>query len=120
MSQLEGGAQRTFGIFDPGPVSFVDDQDVGDLQDAGLDGLDLIAHARGFDDERGMRQTSHIHFALSCAYRFDNDNLVACGGKDLYDGSRLLRKAAQRATRSHRADENARIAGQVTHAYAVT
>ena len=32
---------------------------------------------------RGMRQPRHIHFALSCADRFDDDDLITRGIKDL-------------------------------------
>ena len=54
-------------------VGLVDHEDVGNLHDAGLDGLDIVAHARHQHDHRDLCQVGDLHFVLSHAYRFDDD-----------------------------------------------
>ena len=99
VSKLQRGAQRTFRIFHAGAIRFVDDEHIRDFQDPGLDRLDLITETGCFHNDGGMRQPRHIHFALSRADRFDDDDLVARGIEDLHEGSSLLGDAAQRTAR---------------------
>ena len=47
VGQLQHTFQRPLGVFHPGAVGLVDHQDVRNLQDAGLDGLYVIAQPGG-------------------------------------------------------------------------
>src|ERR1044071_2673647 len=89
VSKFERGTERTFCVFNTGTIRLVDDEHVCDFQDPSLDRLNLIAKPGRFDNERGMREPRHIHLALPRANRFDDDDLIACGIKDLYEGSCL-------------------------------
>src|SRR5215212_350105 len=120
VSKLKRGAERPLGVFHTGTIRFVDDEHVRDFQDPRFDGLDLIAQAWGFHDERCMRQSGNIHFTLPCTHCFDNNDLISSGIEDLYHGGRLLSNSAQCAARSHRTDKNSFISGKITHPNPVT
>jgi hypothetical protein len=57
-----------------GPVGLGDDVDVGDLEDAGLDRLDVVAQAGGGDDDRRVRRARDVDLVLAHADRFDDDD----------------------------------------------
>ena len=71
VSQLQRGLECPFGVFDPGTVSLVDHQNIGDLQDARLDGLDVVTQAGRLHHQGGMRQARNVHFALTRAHGLD-------------------------------------------------
>ena len=119
VGQLEHAAQRPLGVLHARVVGLVDHQQVGDLQNAGLDRLDVIAHAGGLDHQGGVRQAGDIHLGLAHADRLDQDQVKAGGIEYLHQGGGGRGQPAQRTARRHRADEDARVAGQVAHADAV-
>ena len=102
-----------------GAVRLVHDEEVGDLQDAGLDGLHLIAQARRLDHDGGVRGAGDVYLRLADSHRFHQD-AVEPGrvqhGDHVGSG---VRQSAQAAARGHAADEDARIASQVAHAHPV-
>ena len=57
-------------------VGLVHGKDVGDLQDAGLDGLDVVAQPRHFDDDGGVRGAGDIYLSLARAKRRRDENAV--------------------------------------------
>jgi len=110
------GANRILGLR---AVGLVDDEDVGDLQDAGLDRLHIVPQSGRLHDQGGLRLMGDIHFALARADRLD-ENGVEAGGIQRADGvGGGAGQPAQTATGGHAADEDAGIASQVAHADAV-
>ena len=55
------------------PVALVDDDDVGHLEQAGLDRLDLVAHLGRLEDDRRVGRGGHLDLALAGAHRLDED-----------------------------------------------
>ena len=107
-------------IFHPGSVRLVDDKHIRYFQDPGFDGLDFIAEAGRFDNESRVCETRDIHFALSCADRFDDNDLEPCRIKHLGQRRGGLGNATQRTAGSHRANEDTFVTGQVAHTDSVT
>ena len=60
-------------------IGLVDDEDVGDLHDAGFDGLHIVAHAGNQHDHGHVREFRDLHFILADADSFDEDNFFAGG-----------------------------------------
>ena len=52
-----------------GLVGLVDHEDVGDLHDAGLDRLDVVAHAGHQHHDGDLRDAGDFHFVLAHARR---------------------------------------------------
>ena len=102
-----------------GPVGLVDDEDVGDLQDAGFDGLDVVAHARHSDHHHRLRRAHDLDLGLAGADRLDDD-CVEAGGVQRADGvARGGGEPADTAPAGHAADEDLGVARQLLHADAV-
>ena len=112
-------AQRPLGVLHARPVGLVDHQDIGNLQNTGLDGLDVIAQAGGFNHHGGVGQPGDIHFTLAGAYRLNQNQVKAGGIHGPGSGGGGAGQPAQGAPRCHRADEDARVACQVAHAQPV-
>ena len=100
-------------------VGLVDDEDVGDLHDAGLDRLHVVAGAGHEHDDRDVRRADDVHFVLADADGLDDDDVLARGVEDQRRVARRARQAAEMAARRHAADEHAGIAGVRAHADAV-
>ena len=60
-----------------GPVALADDVDVGDLEDAGLDRLDVVAQPGRRDDDRRVRRAHDLDLVLAHADRLDDDDVVS-------------------------------------------
>lgn len=58
-------------------VGFVDHEDIGHLENAGLDRLNAVAHPGGHQHECGVGETRHLHFALAHPDRFEQDDVKA-------------------------------------------
>src|SRR5207249_7375344 len=87
-------------------VGFVDNEDVGDLEDAGLDHLHAVAEVRGQDDDGGVGDGGHLELGLTHADRFQ-DHLVEAECSQQPD--RLTRRQGQPAEvtpRTHAANED--------------
>ena len=93
--QFQHGPERPLGILHAGAVGLVDDQHVRDLEDAGFDGLDVVAHAGRFHHDGGVRQAGDVHLALSRADGFDDHHVEARRVEDLCHGSGGLRQSAE-------------------------
>ena len=60
-------------------VRLVDDEDIRDLEDAGLDHLHAIAQVRGQHHDGGIRDSRHLQLRLPHADRLDDDGVEAEG-----------------------------------------
>ena len=69
--QLRGGPLRA------GLVALVHDDEVGDLEQAGLDRLDLVAHLGRLQHDRRVRRGRHLDLALAGADGLDEDEVEA-------------------------------------------
>jgi hypothetical protein len=58
-------------------VRFVDDEDIGDLDDAGLERLDVIAGAGVVHEDRGHGGAGDFDFVLACADGLDDYDVEA-------------------------------------------
>ena len=102
-----------------GPVALVDDDDVGDLEQARLDGLDLVAHLRRLEDDRRVGRGRHLHLALAGADRLEQDHLEAGGVENGRGGHRRGRQPAGMPARGHAPDEDAVVGRVGLHPHAV-
>ncbi len=106
-SICEHGLELAGGSMGAGSVALVYDDQVGYFEKAGLDGLDLVAHLRGFDNDGRVGSGRDLDLALAGADCLDQDRVEAHG---VEDGGRCRgrrRKPAGMASRRHRADEDA-------------
>ena len=71
MAQFAGSAVGTV------TIGLVDHEDVADLQDAGLDGLDPVAQARCQHHDRGVGLAGDLHLGLPDADRLDEHRVAA-------------------------------------------
>ena len=121
----EDGAGEAFGVqfllhaVGAGLVGLVDHEDVGDLHDAGLDGLDVVAHAGDQHDHGHLRQDGDFDFVLPHAHGFDDDVVSAGGVHQARQVGGGAGQAADGAARGHGADEDAGIGVVLLHADAV-
>ena len=100
-------------------VGLVDDEDVGDLHDAGLERLHLVAGAGHQRDDRDVGGADDVHFVLADADRLDDDDVLAGGVEDERGVAGGARQAAEVAARRHAADEHAGVGGVRLHAHAI-
>jgi hypothetical protein len=117
--QVEHHAQGHDGVVGALLVGLVDGENVGDLQDAGLDGLHVVAQARHLDDDGGVGRPGDVHLGLAGADRLDDDQVKAGGVQHLDGVGGGPGQATQVAPAGHTADENAGVAGQVPHTDAI-
>ena len=61
----------------PLSVGLVDDEHVGDLEDAGLGGLDAVAHPGGEEDHRRVGGAGDLHLRLTHADGLEDDDVTA-------------------------------------------
>ncbi|WBL36171.1 hypothetical protein O0235_00690 [Tepidiforma flava] len=117
--EREEGLQLADEDVGAGVVGFVDDEDIGDFDDAGLERLDVIAGAGVVDEDGGHGGAGDFDFVLAGADGLDDDVVEAEGvddGDDVGDGRC---EAAERAAAGHGAHVDAGIHGDVLHADAV-
>ena len=97
----------------PGSVALVHDDDVRDLEQAGLDRLDLVAHLGRLEDHGRVGRRRDLDLALARTDGLEQDQVEAGRVEHRGRGRRCRRQAAGVAARRHRADEHA-----VVRAYA--
>jgi hypothetical protein len=103
----------------PVAVGLVHGEDVGALEDARLDGLHLVAHARGHHHERRVGRPRDLQLVLPDAHRLDQDHAVARRVEDAHHVPRAARQAAHVTARRHGPDEHAVVGRVPRHADAV-
>src|SRR6266566_3602593 len=103
-----------------GFVGFTDDEDIGNLENTGLDGLNVIAHAGSRHHHNGVGGTHDLNLCLTRAYRLDHDWIVSRGIHGSHDVTGCGRETSQIATAGHTANKDVGVAGQFHHANAIT
>ena len=97
------------------PIALVHDDDVGDLEQARLDRLDLVAHLGRLEDDGRVGRRGHLDLALAGPDGLDEDEVEA-GGVDHGRGrARRRGEAAGVAAGRHRADEHVAVRGVRLH-----
>lgn len=94
-----------------GLVGFADDEEVGNFEDAGLDGLDIVAHTGGGNDHDGLSGTHDLNLGLSRANGLDDDGIVTGGIQCTYHVASGGGEATQVAATGHTANEDLWVAG---------
>jgi hypothetical protein len=97
---------RAVGAF---AIRLVHDEDVGNLHDAGLERLHLVAGAGHERHHRDVGGADDVHFILAHTDGFDDDDVLAGGVEDEGDVARRTCQAAQVAPCRHAPDEHLRI-----------
>ena len=100
-------------------VGLVDDEDVGDLHDAGLERLHFVARAGNERDDRHVGGADDVDLVLADADGLDDDDVLAGGVEHERDFAGRAREPAQMAARRHAADEHAGIARVRLHPHAI-
>ena len=100
-------------------VALVDHEDVGDLHDAGFDGLHIVAHARHQNDDGDIGQAHDVHFILPDSDGFDHDQVASRGIEHGRDIRRGASQSAQRTARGHAANVDSGIGKMLLHADAI-
>ena len=92
-----------------GLVALVDDHEVGDLQQAGLDRLDLVAHLGRLEDDGRVGRGRDLDLALAGPDGLDEDQVEP--GRVEHGGCRGRRRGepAGVPARGHRADEHVAV-----------
>ncbi len=90
-------------------VGLVDDEDVRDLHDAGLERLHLVSRARHEGHDRHVGRAHDVHLVLADSHRFDQHDILAGGIEHQRRIAGCARQSAQVATRRHAADEHVRV-----------
>ena len=97
-------------------VGLVDHEDVGDLHETGLVGLNGVAPSRVHHDHGGVGRTGDLDFHLTDTNRFEQHPREAGGVEHAHRRRRGERQAAEMTARGHRPDEHASIEEMVAHA----
>jgi hypothetical protein len=90
-------------------VGLVDDDDVGDLHDPGLQRLDAVAGARDEDEDDRVGVVDDVDLGLADADGLEEDVVLAAGVHQQGGLERRLAQPAEGAAVGHRADEDARV-----------
>ena len=100
-------------------VALVDHDEVGHLEQAGLDRLDLVAHLGRLEDDRRVRRGRDLDLALPGPDGLDEDQVEP--GRVEHRGRRRRgrRQPAGVPARRHRADEDVAVVGVGLHPHAV-
>jgi hypothetical protein len=101
-------------------VALIDHDEIGHLEQAGLDGLDLVAHLGRLEHDGRVGRRRHLDLALAGPDRLDQDEVEP--GRVQHGGRRSGRRgeAAGMAPGRHRPDEDVTVVGIRLHPDAVT
>ena len=115
--------ERAFELMQRAPgirqVGFVDDEDVGDLDEPGLHGLDVVAEPRRGGEHAHVGDVDDVDLALAGADGLDEDQVFACRVEHIDDAHGRGRQAAEVASARQRAHEYAVVVECGGHAHAV-
>ena len=100
-------------------IGLVDHEDVGDLHDAGLQRLHIVAGARHQRHDRDVGGADDVDLVLADADGLDEDDVLAARVEHERGLAGRARQAAEMAARRHAADEHAVVAGMRLHAHAI-
>src|SRR5438445_124265 len=100
-------------------IGLVDDQQVGDFQDSGLERLDGIPQPRGHDHHDRVGRAHDVELALADADRFEDEDAEPGRVEHVRGIAGGRREAAEVVARRHAADVHAGVAAVPEHADAV-
>ncbi len=100
-------------------IGLVDDEDVGDLHDPGLERLHFVAASGHGDHNRDVGGADDVDFILSDAHRLDDHDVLARRIEHQGDLACSLGETTEVAARGHAADEHAGVAGVRLHPYSI-
>ena len=89
------------------PVGLVDDKNIGNLHDSGLERLHVIAHAGNQDHDGHIGQAHDVHLILADADGLDQHQVAPAGIEHRGHVGRGAGEPAERPARGHAADERA-------------
>ena len=115
----EGRFQFTFQLVGAVEVGLVEDEDIGNLHNARLEGLNVVAVIGREDDKRDVGEPGDFDFVLADADGFDDDDIAASGVEEQRHIGGGWGKAAEMAAGGHGADEDAGVRVVLQHADAV-
>jgi hypothetical protein len=118
--QAEGLQQRAVQRVGAGRVGLVDDEEVTDLHEAGLEHLHGVAGARRQHDADGVGDACDLDLALADADGLDNDDVAAQERHDAQHALHAEGKAPEVAAGGEGADEDEGVGGVAHHPDAVT
>lgn len=97
-------------------IAFVDGHEIGDFNDAFLDGLQVVAGVRQLDQGKNVNHAGDGRFALTDTDGFDNDYIVAgrFAGQHGFPG--FFRDTAQRTRRGAWPNKGLHTLAQGLHA----
>ena len=95
--------------FGPVAIRLVDDEDVGDLEEAGLHHLDRVARLGHEDDDRRVSEPHDVELRLAHADRLDDHVLHPEGVEQAGHVTRRPRDAAVAAAAGEAPDEDSRV-----------
>src|ERR1019366_284575 len=122
---VEDGAVEAFGVefqrhaVGAGVIGLVDDEDIGDLHDAGFDSLDIVAHAGDEHDDGDLGDGGDLDLVLADADGFDDDVIPAGGVHEAGEIGGGAGESAQGAAGGHGTDEDSRVGVVLLHADAI-
>ena len=117
--EIEHLLEVTPGLGHSGPIGFVDDEHVSDLEQTGLVGLHRVAPTRVHDHDRRVGFARDLDLDLADTDCLDEHPWLADRIEQPDGLGSRERKASQMAAGCHRPDEDARIGRVVLHAHAV-
>ena len=120
LPELQRRPHRERGALRPLAVRLVDHEQVPDLHQPGLHGLDAVSRLRHQHHHRGVRGLGHLELALSHPDGLDQEAREAGRVEHVAYLRGVDRQPAGAAARRHRADVHALVAGQLAHADAVS
>jgi hypothetical protein len=90
-------------------VRLVDHEDVGHLEDAGLDGLDVVTHPGHCDQHRGVRHLGDVDLVLADAHGLHHHHVLAHRVHHPDAVARRPGESPERSARRQRANEDVRV-----------
>ena len=119
MRKRERRLQEAFRVVRARLVRLVDDDDIPHLEQAGLDCLDAVAKARGFDNDNRVGERGDIGTVLSGANSFDQNQRKARRVEEMYQGCGGPCETTLAAATCHASHEDTIVGVASHHAYAV-
>src|SRR6266550_245377 len=108
------------GVVRTGTVRLVHDEHVGDLEDARLDRLDVVAESRHGHQADGIDDADDIDLLLTHADGLDENDVGTEGIEHVDDARRRAREAAGVPAARHRTDEDAVVEEPFAHPDAIS
>jgi hypothetical protein len=114
-ADLEEEAERVEERFHAGEVGLVDEEEVADLEDPGLEGLDDVAGRRLEDENDQVGAVEDVELGLADPHGLDEDAVHAEGVEDIGHVRRRGGEAAVALARGQGADEDAAVVERRLH-----